>query len=209
MGVISYESVIAGNFLQPLTLLVARLVARNRESVPGKTNEIELDWALPVILLTVVMFESYLGWVQRHGSTGVDTEKSAYSFYENLRQKFRELPDVTEAFILRDIVAHNHIWGVDFQWGESKDVLSISHIAGGDRKWERNIDKATGTTASGLHVIPTQIDRNDVRAVLSIVVTAMESLISLKLLLPQALSHVAVWPDGRRLSLRDLLAQIV
>ena len=208
MGVTSYESVIAGNFVQPLTLLVAKLVARSPDNVPGKPHEIELAWALPALLLVVVRFESYRGWVQRHGATGVDAEKSAYNFYENLRQKYKELPDVTEAFILRDMVAHNHVWGVDFQWGESDDVLSISHIAGGDKKWEQNVDKAKGTTASGLHIIPTLVDRSDVKAVLSIVVAAMEALIAIKALLPQALTHVAVWPDGRRVALRELPAQI-
>lgn len=208
MGITSYESVIAGNFLQPLTLLVAKLVEKSRNNVPGKANEIELDWALPAILLAVVMFESYLGWVQRHGATGVDAQKSAYNFYENLRRKNEQLPDVTEAFILRDIVTHNHVWSVDFQWGESEDILSISHIAGGDKKWEQSVDRAKGTTTSGLHVIPTLIDRSDVKAVLSIVVAAMEALIGIKALLPQALKHVAIWPDGQRLSLRDLPDQI-
>jgi hypothetical protein len=211
MGITSYDSVIAGNFVQPLVTLVANLVAKKREGVPGKSNEHELDWSLPTILLTVVMFESYLGWVQRHGNTGVPPESSAYKFYEALRDKHpKSLPDVTEAFIMRDMIAHNHVWSVDFEWGESPKVLSIKHVVGGDRKWEQSIDIGKGMTASGLHVIPTMVDRQDVKGVLQMVVGAMESLIAIGALLPQALTSVGVWPgDWRRIALRHLPKEII
>src|ERR1700676_1452334 len=123
MSTTSYESVIAGNFVQPLTTLISKLVAKKREGVQGKSNEYELDWSLSTILLTVVMFESYLGWVQRHGNAKVQANSSAYKFYEALQSTYpNALPDVTEAFIMRDIIAHNHIWSVDFECGESQKL---------------------------------------------------------------------------------------
>jgi hypothetical protein len=69
---------------------------------------------------------------------------------------------------------------------------------------------ATQLTTSGLHVIPTLMNRQDFKRILQLTVDAFGGLIALDCLLPQALKNMAVWPDGRgdRLALGDLPARL-
>jgi len=93
------------------------LVAKRRDGLPGiKANDHETDWAISSILIAVVMFE---GWLMRVrydlGAANAPNKPQALAFYDALRQTY-PLPDVTEAFVMREIVAHNHLWTVTFAW---------------------------------------------------------------------------------------------
>lgn len=200
-GTTEFVSILAGNYMQPLGVLVERLVAKPRQGLPGiKANEHETDWAISAILIAVVMFE---GWLMRVrydlGATTPNDPDKALSFYNTLRQP-HSLPDVTEAFVMRDIVAHNHLWSVTFSWDDSGHQLVDSNkMTGGDGKYRQVVDPATGLTRGNqFHVNPKLIDRSDVRKVLQIILDAMQALERTSLLMPQALRTPAwLLPDGQ------------
>lgn len=199
-----YRSVIFGNFLQPLTSAVHALVKRSRESVEWKTNELDLDWILSGILLAVAMFEGALRWthVNKYPTSTVE----GWYLYRDLRRANAALPDVREAFVLRNAIAHGHVWDVPITNSPIDRLKLKLRLGRQDSLWKQYVDMRLGqTTPSGLHVVPTLMNRDDFKHVLEIVVAAMEALIAAELLLPQALSNVAVWPhDGERLTLREL-----
>jgi len=211
VGVSDFVTILAGNYLQPLATLVERLVARQREGLPGiKANEAEIDWSVTSILIAVVMFESWLGRVRLDLGASAPKQYKALAFYDELRAQDASLPDVTEAFVIRDVIAHNHIWEVEFEWADSGHTLrSLNHAKGGDAKFNSVVDIATGLSKGlGLHLVPDLIDRSDVKKVLELIIRAMTALRDAKLLMPQALNGHAVIADGKRVTLAEIAALI-
>ena len=144
-GTTELVSILAGNYMQPLGLLIERLVAKQREGLPGiKANEHETDWAISSILIAVVMFEGWLMRVRYDLGANAPNEHQALAFYTALQQRYL-LPDVTEAFVMRDIVAHNHLWGTTFAWNETgHQHIGSSFKIGGDKKFRQVVDLNTG-----------------------------------------------------------------
>lgn len=199
-GTTEFVSILAGNYMQPLGVLIERLVAKPREGLDGiKANEHETDWAISAILIAVVMFEGWLMRVRYDLGATAPNERQALDFYQAL-QKQHPLPDVTEAFVMRDIVAHNHLWSVTFAWDDSGHQLVGSNLmTGGDKKYRQVVDPGTGRTKGHqLHANPKLIDRSDVKKVLQIILDAMQALTREQLLMAPAL-HTKAWllPSGR------------
>ena len=88
------------------------------------------------------------------------------------------LPAITEVFVLRDVIAHNHLWEIVYStdhqsWGNllSRELDSTS----GDSKFKDSVDIEAGTTMIlRLNVIPTKVDTSDVIKVLNTVLDALE-----------------------------------
>jgi hypothetical protein len=205
----SYNSIIYGNFLQPITCAVYYLVRRDRESVDWKTNEGDLDWILSGTLMTVAMFECALRWTHVH-RRATSKEEGLYLYEEIRAANPKTLPDVREIFVLRNAIAHGHVWDVSIPKSPIARVMATVLRAKQDKLFQRCVDPATQLTTSGLHVIPTLMDRQDFKRVLQMTVDTFTGLIALDCLLPQALRNAAVWPDGKgeRLTLGDLSARI-
>lgn len=217
-GTSEYISILAGNYMQPLGVLIERLVAKPREGLDGiKANEHETDWAISAILIAVVMFDGWLMRVRYDLGATAPNERQALSFYKTLQQQ-HSLPDVTEAFVMRDIVAHNHLWNVTFAWDESGHQLAdAKKVFGGDPKFDQVVDISTRRTRGHhMHVQPKLIDRYDVKKVLQIILDAMQALERASLLMPQALRTTAwLLPAGQAVhrgavahSLEDLIKLI-
>lgn len=202
-GTTDYITILAGNYMQPLGILIERLVAKRREGLKDiKANEHETDWAISSILIAVVMFEGWLMRVRYDLGANAPNEHQALAFYDALRQTY-PLPDVTEAFVMRDIVAHSHLWTVTFAWDDSGHSLVGSNLmTGGDKKYKRVVDSTTGLTIGHqLHANPKLIDRTDVKKVLQIILEAMQALEREQLLMPQALKTPAwLYPGGKVVS---------
>lgn len=211
--VTDYVSILAGNYLQPLATLVERLVAKPREGLPGiKANEYETDWSVSSILLAMVMFESWIGRVRIDLGATAPTPTRAPAFYDALRAQHVGLLDVTEAFVLRDVIAHNHIWNVAFEWDpqDGHRLLGLNHVEGGDNKFKAVADLSTGLSRThNLHLMPGLIDRTDVKKILDLVVGAMTALCDAGLLMRQALTgHAIIGTKGQRVTLAEIAALI-
>lgn len=200
-----YRSIVFGNFQQSITAIVERLTSRIRESVAWKVNEADSDWVLPGVLLSVVMFENALRWTHTQRCAGMKEEGLA--LYEKLRVTNSELPDVREIFVLRNAIAHGHVWEIPMAPRGLRGLAAIFMRGRQDQLWIEVVDMDSLTTRpSALNVVPSQINRHDFAAVLGTIVVALEALVGKDLLLPQALTHVSVWPvdDYARLTLRQL-----
>jgi hypothetical protein len=198
-----YISIIASNFLQPLATVIAKLVERERRGVAGKPIESETDWAATSVLLSMTLLECWTAWPRQHRSDRVPREDDMRPFYTKLRESIPDLPDLDDALLLRNAIAHNHRWRVEFEAGENERIVSVEYLAGGRRDLQTKVDNE-GRSASGLHLIPSMIDRSDVKLVLEKVCAALDVMTKFDLLLPSFMNHVAVWPDGRRVTLADL-----
>lgn len=204
-----YVTILAGHFLQPLTTVVAKLLEREREGIPGvQANNIEVDWSVSAILLAATMFESWLGRVRLDQGRTVAAPTIGSQYYAELRRAHATLPDLDELFVLRNAIAHNHIWNVEFEWGAAAvgALPVLRHLDGGNGGFRNVVDFDAGLTLThSFHVVPNLIDRTDLSKVLTQIVAALQQLVALRLLQPNVLNHVAIFgADGARMNLVQL-----
>lgn len=201
-----YRTIIGGHFQQPITNIVYELVRKDRVGTPTAVNSVDLDWTLSGVLLSVAMFESYLRWV-RQNRADVGHELDGLEFYERLRSKHPQLPDIGEVFVVRNTIAHGHVWMVATELSKAGELTASHELGRRDKLFKRYLARdERSTTPNGLSLIPTLVSRRDLRKVLELIITAMQTLIDLDLLLPQSLNSHRIWPDrsGRRIRF-DLL----
>jgi hypothetical protein len=87
---------------------------------------------------------------------------------------------IEELFVVRDVIAHNHVWEAKFAWGGdgSMNLESAQLRPGyGDPKFRRVTDVTTRTTKLlSINVFPTRICRTDAVVVLKTAVDFLEFL---------------------------------
>jgi hypothetical protein len=170
----NYISVIGSRLVAPIfTLLDCLLAKPHPGSNAVQTGARENGYSLSLCLLLVVLLESMLARArsivapERRGDVRRPLDFLAFAYPD-----CPFLDDVEELFVLRDVIAHNHIWRVQFSQ-EPDDWMKLIEReideASGDKKFAKAVDFQAGITKRlKLKVIPTQIDRYDVEAVLRV-----------------------------------------
>jgi len=150
---------------------------------PSGPNEvqafpIENGYSLAIVALTVLMVESAISRTQ-YRMDKIPPQKTLEfikaHFLDDLVQK------VIEIFVLRDVIAHNHVWEAKFFWdehGKMKLVEAEITEGYGDRKFNKTVDSNTRKTKMlELNVFPNRICRSDAVKVLK---TAFDFLLALE-----------------------------
>jgi hypothetical protein len=174
-------SIVGQSYFQPIATLLEKLASTSRpEANDVKTSSRENGFACAVCLLAVVCFESCAmrsRYVNR--SAPAAQKRNCLDFLRDLYPQFPNIEHLTEAFVLRDIIAHNHLWEIGFSWGEepnlpmtltsaSKDPIS------GDNKYALHVDGPTRKTKLlHLNAVPINVDRSDVSKLLNVVWNAL------------------------------------
>ena len=116
----------------------------------------------------------------RHDTETTTGERRVLSWIAGFDPPSQLVEKLTEVFILRDAVTHNHLWEVagGTDRGRYAEVIAKRLVEiSGDAKYGKIVDKETGLTpVLHLHVIPTRVDRTDVKKVLSVVWETMQFL---------------------------------
>lgn len=174
----NYVSVLLLQFAQPLADLYA---AMTRRTTPGP-NDVQASCmengnSVAIIVLAVLMLESASNRVK-------------YLRQEASRETCRELlarlgagalaDDVEELFVLRDIIAHNHVWAADVDF-KTMRVRTAKLLPGyGDSKFRSVVDLTTRKTRRlNLDIFPTRIHKSTAVAVLKKLAEAMSFLESI------------------------------
>jgi hypothetical protein len=175
----NYVSVLFVHLLQPIHDLFELL---EEHSDPKGRNEvqagmIENGYAISVIVLAVLVVESALNRTryvrdEHQRESAVDTLK---------RLGASDLgSDIEELFVVRDIIAHNHIWLAATRWDDTGEMAldSAQKLAAyGDQKFARTVDLTTRLTRRlGLDAFPTRIHRATAVAVLKKMVEVLRFL---------------------------------
>jgi hypothetical protein len=157
----NYVSVLFVHLLQPIFDLFELLEHSN----PKGPNEVqagmlENGYAVSVIVLSTLVVESALNRTryvreELQRESAVDTLKRLGA--DDLAQ------DIVEVFVLRDIIAHNHIWTAAIRWDECGEMaLDAAEKLPeyGDRKFDRVVDpKTRATRRLHLDAFPNRIHR--------------------------------------------------
>jgi hypothetical protein len=174
-----YLTVIGGNLLMPITKLLEALKLSGVRSVNEvQTSPFENGYSVAIILLAVIYLESTINRIKYIISSesgedegqGIKTLKLFRSEFPNsgLDNKLEEL------FVIRDVIAHNHIWEATIRWDENYELklIGANKLKGyGDKKYKKVIDRNTRKTKLlGINLFPTRICWSDIVTVLKTVV---------------------------------------
>jgi hypothetical protein len=173
-------SIVGESYFQPIATLLNELVSRPAPQASDvKTSSPENGFACAVCLLAVVCFESYTmrsRFINR--SAPAAAKRNCLDFLRDLYPQFPNIEQVTEVFVLRDIIAHNHLWEIGFSWGELSEPMTLQSASkdaiSGDNKYALHVDAQTRKTKIlQLNAVPLKIDRSDVSKVLKVVWNAL------------------------------------
>lgn len=163
-------SVLGSSYCQPIADLVDRwglYPARRSNAVASSLP----GYAASIILLLVAMFESYVVRVRYIQRANIPANKrmSAYDVISHLYPRLRHRKALMDVYVLRDAIFHNHLWEIEYSWGNSPAMVlhgAVKDSACGDKKYDVRVNPTLRRTkALGLSVIPTRVDRHDVRKV--------------------------------------------
>jgi len=157
----NYVSLLFASLLQPIVDLFDLMEQKG----PKGPNEVQASraengYAASIAILTALVIESVCNRVRYvRGDAG---RKGAV-------QTLRELQgggladDVEELFVLRDVIAHNHVWEATIADDDTKGLVLVSATKRpgyGDDKFDRTVDlKTRQTRRLHLDVFPNRIHR--------------------------------------------------
>jgi len=175
-------SIIGSKLAQPLADVLQRLVRAPAPGAGPKPPPIdEAGHSATACLLVAVILESFV--MRARYLDSQEDRVDARTVHDYLAKRFPDFLDedkVRELFVLRDSIAHNHLWLLELSddrqtWGDiiQKEMHELTERYK-DRKYEQAVDPEIARTRMlCLHVIPTQIDRSDVQKVLRVLRDAL------------------------------------
>ena len=186
MSVIS----IAGNsYTYPIADLVFQLTRCKRDaSYPDTPLSSEVDYSTVLILLLVLMVESYLARVRHFDkTTDAETKKWATKYLRSLKGCKRLANRFGEVYLLRNAIVHNHVFEYEHAWNSNGDHRDRKFRI--DTSWQGASKKAvysehveiksyaeSKTKLLGLRVTPTRMGREDTLKVFETVYQVLKQL---------------------------------
>jgi hypothetical protein len=167
-------TIVGSSYFQPITDLLARLMGQSKPaSNEVQTNSHENGYCTSLVLLLVAMLESYVMRVRYFNRDRFPIEKiSVVQYLRRLYSDYQRWNELIEIFVLRDVIAHNHLWEIDFVWSEESVMTLLQaekESTAGDKKYEKVVNEQKRTNALDLNIFPTKVDRTDVSKVFDIV----------------------------------------
>lgn len=173
-------TVTGSEYLQPVLDLASSLL-RNapRKIIAGRVGGLENGYAISIVLLLVVALESWVGRVSYlqskllRGGKPKQPKVSVPDYIASLRKSFRLKKSLTDVFVLRDTIAHGHVWELDISDHETH--IQVLHqatlLAGyGDTKHQRTLNQRTRkSSALGLSLVPSAVGTRDVAKVVDVI----------------------------------------
>ena len=177
-----YVSILGSRYQQPISDLLEKWSKKNRHpSNAVQSPYFECGYATSIILLLAAMLESYVVRMRYVQKIAISKKyRSAIDVLFFVYPTFRKQKSLTEVFVIRDLVFHNHLWELEYI-AESNPSMVLKHSEKhpdfGDKKYRDRVNlKTKRTKALGLSVIPTRVNIIDARKVFSTVVSALEFL---------------------------------
>jgi len=206
-----YVSVLSTAYFFPITALLEKLTPlKLNEPNEVQTSNIDNGYSVSIIVLSVLLLESAIGKTQFVQNKQPPMRPVEFVASEYPQSGFSD--KIEELFVVRDVIAHNHLWEAQFQWDDQLGMKFVSppvlRSGYGDPKFRRVIDPSDRTTRLlGINLFPTRIHRADATIVLK---TTVEFLLFLQ---SQNKSYTYMSPstvrfNGEAVSFVDLVANL-
>jgi hypothetical protein len=167
----SQVSILGSSYFEPIADLLDRWLSRpSHKPNAVQSGYYEHGYAASVILLLVAMLESYVVRVRYIQRPVVPVKlRTAIDVLLYLYPRLRHRKALTDVYVARDAIFHNHLWEIEYSWGRSPSMIlhgAVKDPAFGDTKYSVRVNPNTRRTkALGISVVPTRVDRRDVKKV--------------------------------------------
>ena len=212
---VTVVSIVGDAYAQPICDLLSRLFAPNRKSWRNavKVSSVENGYAVSVCVLAVLCLESYI-MRARYRSTSFKTsgrDRSALTFFRQRFPNYHSHDQLSEVFVLRDAIAHNHLWEIEYSSvPEQEPRIQRAHLdnVSGDAKYREHVDRVRHRTKRlGLRVIPFQVGRKDAVSVLAQLFQALHHMEADSIDICQ-ISNTSVHYAKRRMLIGDVIRHV-
>lgn len=136
-------SIIGMNYLLPISKCLEMIMKEKR--IPPIDLETIYDngYSVGVVVLTVLMIESFIRkacLILNH-----DPDKKVLEYFKNEFSDYSRRECIEEVFVLRDVIAHNHLWSMNPSWNLNgiMTIHDVDLISLGDKKYRRVKDPNT------------------------------------------------------------------
>jgi hypothetical protein len=204
-----YVPVIGTAHLHSIAALLDRLFALPSHAINDvQASNTHNGYAVGAIALAAFLLESAIARLQylRH----VVPPRGALTYLREVVGA-SVADDAEEVFVVRDIIAHNHLWDARIRYDASgaMQLESATLRAGyGDAKFRRCVDQTVRMTRRlTLNSFPTRISVSDVGIVLRVVATCLQALDALDARVMQ-FARQPVRFQGRVVLARDLFFDV-
>lgn len=171
----SFISIVGDSYIRPIADLVFQLTRCKRDpAYPNQPLSSEVDYSTVLILLLVLLAESYLARIRHFDkTTDAKTKKWATSYLRSLDGCKRLSKRFDEVYLLRNAIVHNHV----FEYEHARDLDGVYRDKKFkiDTSWQGESDPSIysrnvvlrkyvehKTSILGLRIIPTKMGREDV-----------------------------------------------
>jgi hypothetical protein len=175
----NYLPIIGFSYIQPICALLEGLEDINpRGPNEVQASPLENGYSACIVVTSVLMLESFIARAQFISKKS--PPKKPVSFVQSSYPDSDFPNRIEEIFVVRDTIAHNHIWDTKFEWDDNLQMKLVSAelIEGyGDKKFHNVLDPTRCKTRYlGMNLYPTRICRNDALIVLKTVVDFLKFL---------------------------------
>lgn len=180
-------TVFAGALAQPIADLIESLSLRQIKSAQDVVGEHENGYCISILVLSVLAFESLAGRVSHLRRRDVGLERQESSTLKFLRKVDPAFPlklmeDLVDVYLLRDALAHGHIWTVKYTMGRGGATVTSRerHPGYGDPKHVDRVDGNKGVTKNlGLNVLPSEIGLREASVAMRTLAATIQRLVDI------------------------------
>lgn len=168
-------SCIGIHYIEPILRLYEELISFNYTGDSRiKVSPRENGFSVSIIVLSVLTIESALNRIRYIKKDS--TQQNNLNFFKNkfnhLGLKLNLYNKLAEIYVLRDIIAHNHIWKISYTLNDRYDETKVYQklLKGyGDKKYNDHVNKKSKETKIlKLNINPIKIGIKDVNIVLCV-----------------------------------------
>lgn len=182
-------TIIGSAFYQPIADHIGKLAAC-KPSPPDDSNvgHRENGYCASIVILLLLAFESYVSRMSylHHRKTGEARGAGpTHRYIQHLDPEFPFLEELQDVYVVRDSLAHGHLWSVDYVIRcDRTDVTKRKLFEGfGDKKLSQRVDLDTGKTKHlGCNVLPTSIGVRDAATVFWVLAMSLDRLVEARLI---------------------------
>ena len=182
-----------GGGVYPIADLVFRLTRCKRDSsYPNQPSSCEVEYSTVLILLLVLLSESYLARVRHFDkTTDAKTKRGVTPYLASLKGCKRLANRFGEVYLLRNAIVHNHVFEYEHVWSSNGDHGDRNFKI--DTSWQGEPDPTIyskyvklhkyaepKTKLLGLRVVPSKMGREDVLKVFETIHQVLKQLYKAK-----------------------------
>ncbi len=171
-------SVIGSQYMQPIAdLLGAFLKRKPPKSDTVSSGFFEGAYVVSILLLLIAVVES-MAARDRHFNTKTPARKhTAVPEYMKELYHYRGYARLSELYVLRDAILHNHVWVLQFltRASGSRKLLSAKRVwwSGNDRLTQRLNPRTLRTKLLRFNAIPSRMDRKDLLKAFDVAISSL------------------------------------